>query len=144
MSSTTSSDFGPLMLDSLGRHVIQSIGANTLTIDQLADVHIVPPLLNGQILQWDATNSWWTNVDISLATSGWIENTISLSGTGAQTSFTIPHGFTGTPTKVFIEGNSIDANDDFSWSVDTNNITITYTFPPPSGTNNLLFYYRVS
>lgn len=70
------------------------------------------------------------------------------SGDAVKTVFQIPHNYTSTPpqapSNVYVAANSSDAMAPFSWSVDAQYITVTYDFPPPSGLNNLAFYYRVS
>jgi len=137
-----STDFEVLSLDGPTRYP-KSLSSVT-TVSNLADVNIIDPLVDGQVLQ--LVNGKWTNVDPSSLASGSavIQGFATANGTGFTTVFAIAHGFGSTPSTVFIEGNSQDAEDNFTWSVDATNITVTYAFPPPAGTNNLSFYYRVS
>jgi|SRR5215212_611538 len=140
-SSMTSQDFDALLLDG-PRKSIQGLGPSVTSLAELTDVNIIEPLVEGQILK--LVSGKWTNVDPQLLSNNIIEGTAVRDGTGYTTTFVIAHGFGSTPSTVFIEGNSQDAEDNFTWSVNATNITIEYAFPPPAGTGNVSFYYRVS
>jgi nitrous oxidase accessory protein NosD len=68
--------------------------------------------------------------------------TATFSGNGTQTIFTIPHGLATTPKTVIVTPGSADAIGNFYVTVDATNITVTYTTAPPSGTNNIILYWR--
>jgi parallel beta-helix repeat protein len=68
--------------------------------------------------------------------------TATFSGTGAQTTFTIPHGCSSTPTYCEIGAKSTDAKGDKYWSVDQTNITVTFGTAPPAGTNNVVLSWK--
>jgi hypothetical protein len=139
----SSSDFDSVRLSLTPSYSQLMAGtSNVVKLSDLSDVQITDPLLEGQILK--LINGKWTNVDPQLLTNNIIEGIVERSGTGYTTTFVIPHGFGSIPSTVFIEGNSQDAEDNFTWSVDATNITIEYVIAPPAGTNNLSFYYRVS
>lgn len=59
------------------------------------------------------------------------------SGNGSTTAFNIAHGCFGTPVDYDARPISGDAFGPYTLSIGSTNITITYTFPPPGGTNNL-------
>jgi hypothetical protein len=141
MSVFTSSDYDVLRVD-LGPSRPASLGPSITSIRDLTDVLINEPLLDGQILK--LVNGKWTNVDPSLASQDYVEGYYQASGNSYTTVFVIPHGFGSTPTHVIVDPQSPEANEDFNVTYDNVNITVEYTFPPPQGTNNLSFYYRVS
>jgi ABC-type Mn2+/Zn2+ transport system permease subunit len=67
------------------------------------------------------------------------------SGTGAKTTFTIAHGLSGYVSANYINvlPATIDAKNNLSSiSVDNTNIVLTYSVAPPSGTNNLVWYWE--
>jgi hypothetical protein len=64
--------------------------------------------------------------------------TATFSGTGTQTTFTIPHGLAGTPKVAVVTAGSNDAKGDFYVTYDATNIIVTYATAPPSGTNNVV------
>lgn len=137
--SFTSSDFDVLRIE---RPLRLAGGASSLP--ELSDVAI-SGLQDGQVLKYIAATGKWTNVDIQAVVSDVVEGTATKQGTGYTTVFQIAHGFGATPTNVFIQGTTPEANEDFTISTDDTYITIEYSFPPPdTGTNNLQFYFRVS
>jgi hypothetical protein len=142
MSVFTSTDFDVLRIDA--KPVTQSLGPSITSIADLTDVQINPPLLDGQILKFIAATGKWTNVDPQLLTNDFIEGYADFSGTSYTTTFQIAHGFGSTPTHYIVDPQTPEADDDFTITVDNIHITLEYTFPPPQGTNNLSFYYRVS
>jgi len=64
--------------------------------------------------------------------------TVTFSGNGSTTTFTIAHGLASTPTKVLVTAGSNAAKGDFYVTADATNITVTYGTAPPSGTNNVV------
>ena len=142
MSVITSQDYSALQIFGSGEP--QSLGPTITSISQLSDVQINEPLLDGQILKYIASTGKWTNVDPQLLTNDFVEGYVDQSGTSYTTVFVIPHGFGSTPTHVIVDPQTPEADEDFNIAVDSVNITLTYEFPPPQGTSNLRFYYRVS
>lgn len=138
----TSADFDVLRIDSGVKVTQQSLGPSITSIAELTDVQINDPLLEGQILK--LVNGKWTNVDPQLISNDFIEGYSTMSGTSYTTTFQIPHGFGTTPTHWIVDPQSPEAQDDYVVTADDVHLTIEYAFPPPSGENNLSFYYRVS
>lgn len=64
------------------------------------------------------------------------------SGDGTSTTFTIAHGLDGTPKYVDVKPGTEDASTDFWLDAGGTNITINYAAAPPSGTNNLSWYWE--
>lgn len=143
MSVITSQDYSALAIFGSDSST-QSLGPSITSLSQLSDVQINEPLLDGQILKYIASTGKWTNVDPQLLTNDFVEGYVDQSGTSYTTVFVIPHGFGSTPTHVIVDPQTPEADEDFNIAVDSVNITLTYEFPPPQGTNNLRFYYRVS
>lgn len=139
----SSSDFDELQLFA-SRKVSLGPSSGVTSIAELYDVHINEPLQDGQILKYIEATGKWTNVDPQLLTGSTVEGYVTRSGTGYTTTFVIAHGFGSAPTHVTVDPQSPEANDDYTIMWDSVNITLEYTFPPPEGTDNLLFYYRVS
>ena len=70
--------------------------------------------------------------------------TVTFSGNGTQTQFTIAHGLAGTPTSVSVTPASNDAKGTFYVTVDATNIYVNYATAPPAGTNNVVLYWSAS
>jgi hypothetical protein len=66
----------------------------------------------------------------------------SQSGDGSATSFTIAHGLSTTPTYVDVTPSTEDAIADHYVTADGTNITINYAAAPPSGTDNLGWWWE--
>jgi len=143
MSVMSSTDFDVLRIFDSGSSR-QALGPSATKLSDLVDVQINEPITDGQILKFIEATGKWTNVDPQLLTNDFIEGYTSFSGTSYSTVFQIAHGFGSTPTHWIVDPQSPDAQDDFTITADSINLTLTYEFPPPQGTNNLLFYYRVS
>lgn len=140
--SLSSADFDILHIEK--RAPIQLLPPSASKLSELKDVELID-LQDGQVLKYIAETQKWKNVDIQAVVSNVVEGTTVKQGTGYSTVFQIAHGFGSTPTNVFIEGTSPEANEDFVMTWDDTFITITYEFPPPNtGTNNLTYYFRVS
>lgn len=69
--------------------------------------------------------------------------TATANGNASTAVFTIAHGLGMTPSYISVQGTSVDTDDDFYFSADATNITVTFAFPPPTGTSNLTFIWRV-
>jgi hypothetical protein len=138
----SSSDFNSLFFD--GKRGVSQLGPIVTSLSELVDVQINDPIQDGQILKYIEATGKWTNVDPQLLTGSTVEGYVTRSGTGYTDTYVIPHGFGSTPTHVTVDPQSPEANDDYTITWDAVNITLNYAFPPPEGTDNLLFYYRVS
>jgi hypothetical protein len=86
------------------------------------------------------------------STSAFTRGKSTQSGNGSSTSFTIAHGLGATPTSaIAFPGSSaaayivgtFGANSQglYVSALDSTNITVTFVSAPPSGTNNLVFYW---
>jgi len=93
------------------------------------------PYMKGNIVHKYSGGAW---VEVLYANSG----TATFNGTGAQTTFTIAHGCSSTPTYCEIGAKSTDAKGDKYWSVDATNITVTFGTAPPVGTNNVVLSWK--
>lgn len=62
------------------------------------------------------------------------------SGTGTATVFNVAHSIGATPTVAMIQCSS--HTNTFTYTADATNIVVTFTTAPPSGTNNVIFYWR--
>jgi hypothetical protein len=92
----------------------------------------------------DDPNNDTIDIAISSSVGGVSKGVKSLSGDGNTKVFTFTHGVSPTPTTAFIQANSNDARGNYIVSVDSTNITVTYAFPPPSGSGNISLYWIVS
>jgi hypothetical protein len=102
-------------------------------------------LARGSANQVLATNSGATDIawtTISSYTEG--KGSSSKNGDASTTTFTIAHGLAGTPTYISVVPNAADADSEYYLTVDATNITINYSFPPPTGTGNLLYFWRAA
>jgi hypothetical protein len=63
------------------------------------------------------------------------------SGNGTQTTFTIPHGLSGTPSSWRVEAGSSDAKGDKYVTADATNLTVVFATAPPAGTNNVVLVW---
>lgn len=140
----SSQDFDVLRIDSAGGVKVQNLGPTITSLSQLTDVQINEPITDGQILKFIESTGKWTNVDPQLLTNDFIEGYQTFSGTSFTTIFQIAHGFGATPTHWIVDPQTPEAQDDFTVTADGIHLNIEYAFPPPAGTNNLMFYYRVS
>lgn len=64
------------------------------------------------------------------------------SANGVTTAFPIPHGLAYTPNYVSVTGLNSQSNSGYVVSVNSTNIVITFTTPPPSGTDNLSWMWE--
>lgn len=99
----------------------------------------------GSALQILRVNSGATDLEwasVSSYTEG--KGTSTKSGDASTTAFTIAHGLGSTPGYFQVSPTSIDANSNFYLTADSTNITLTYAFPPPTGTSNLTYVWRAA
>jgi hypothetical protein len=70
--------------------------------------------------------------------------TASFSGTGSQSTFTIPHTLGNVPDLVTVEPGSTDAMGNYVVTKDGTNLTVVYATPPPGGTQNVKLEWGVN
>lgn len=63
------------------------------------------------------------------------------SGDGSTTVFNIAHGLGSNPTYAFVDCSSHAIGRTFT--TDATNIVVTFASAPPTGTNNVIIYWRV-
>ena len=66
----------------------------------------------------------------------------TFSGDGSTTTFNIPHGLLSAPSVYNVSPLTPDADAPRTVTADASNIIITYSTAPPSGTDNLKFYWE--
>jgi hypothetical protein len=95
-----------------------------------------------QVLQVNsgATALQWATISSYTEAKG----STTKSGDASTTAFTQAHGLGGTPTWFGITPTSADADSEFVRTADGTNLTITYPFPPPTGTSNLTYVWRAA
>lgn len=64
------------------------------------------------------------------------------SGNGSTTVFNIAHGLYAAPLYADAKPYTTDSLGSFTTTSDATNVILTYSVPPPSGTNNLRWYWR--
>ena len=65
----------------------------------------------------------------------------TFSGDGTTKDFGVAHNWGEVPTAVFVTPASPDASGSFWVEVDATNLIVHYNTAPPSGTNNVKFFY---
>lgn len=68
-------------------------------------------------------------------------NIATFSGDGTTKDFGITHNWGEVPTAVFVTPASPDASGSFWVEVDATNLIVHYNTAPPSGTDNVKFFY---
>lgn len=94
----------------------------------------------GTALQVLRTNSGATDVEWASLDSERLGKATA-SGNATNNSFTITHGLASNPTYAWVNCSSL--HEDFTYTTDSTNITVTFATPPPTGTNNVIIYWRV-
>jgi hypothetical protein len=82
-----------------------------------------------------ATDIAWTSLNSERT------GTATASGNGSAVTFTIAHGLGSVPYMALIQCSSHAL--DFTYTYDATNITVVFASAPPSGTNNVIFQWRV-
>lgn len=107
--------------------------------------------VSGEIDVSNRTPAIYSNSEAVIGNGGTEPSVVSIdnkgtetqSGDGTAKTFTISHGLPGTPNYAEVNPSSEDASTDFYVSnVTSSNIEITYDAAPPSGTDNLSWYWR--
>jgi hypothetical protein len=103
------------------------------SVNALSDV-TVSGVANNEVLRYNSGTSQWVNVAQVVGGGGVSVTTESFNGTGAQTAYTLTT--TGiTNNNVIVSVNGIVQRPVGAYSVSGQ--TLTFTAPPPTGTNNI-------
>ena len=99
----------------------------------------IPDPITGPVLNTGSGNKFIDNINYKTYNSG----VATFSGDGSTTEFKIEHGLVSTPSKYSVVPLSSDAMSySFTVTVNSTHIIITYDTAPPSGTDNLKFYWE--
>jgi hypothetical protein len=82
-----------------------------------------------------ATDIEWASVDTER------KGKAVASGNASNIVFTIAHGLGSNPTYAWINCSSL--TETFTYTTDATNISVTFATPPPTGTSNVVIYWRV-
>jgi hypothetical protein len=120
---------------------------NTITATSIAAGSILKAngtkydsLARGTSLQVLRVNSGGTDIEYASLDSE-ITGKATASGNASTTVFNIAHGLGSTPGYAFVDCSSHTIAR--TWTVDGTNIVVTFASAPPSGTNNVIIYWRV-
>lgn len=103
-----------------------------LTINEVI-VDIATPAVLHKFLVWDGAKY----------TPGTINSgTLATNGNGVLTSFTVTHGFGSSPSNIQITPIKADSVGGYVSAKNSTTFTITFATAPPSGTNNVNFYWQ--
>lgn len=94
----------------------------------------------GTSLQVLRTNSGATNIEWASLENETVGKAVA-SGDNFSTVFNIAHGLGSPPSYTFIDCSSLSIPRTFA--VDSTNIVVDFDSAPPSGTNNVVIYWRV-
>ena len=97
-------------------------------------------LARGTALQVLRVNSGATDIQWATLDSERVGKSTA-SGNASTTVFNIAHGLGSIPTYTFIVCSSLTNTN--TYTVDATNIVVTFATAPPSGTNNVIIYWRV-
>jgi hypothetical protein len=87
----------------------------------------------------DGTGVWSVPAGTGGSATPLAKGTATKSGNSSTTVFTIAHGMSSTPVFAAVIPTSTDALGSYVTTFDATNITITYSVPPATATNNLTF-----
>jgi trimeric autotransporter adhesin len=87
----------------------------------------------------DGTGVWSVPSGTGGSATPLAKGTATKSGNSSTTVFTIAHGMSSTPVFAAVIPTSTDALGSYVTTFDATNITITYSVPPATATNNLTF-----
>lgn len=94
----------------------------------------------GTSLQILRTNSGATDIEWAALDNERVGKSVA-SGNNTTTIFNIAHGVGANPTYAFAQCSSLVNT--FTYVTNSTNIVVTFTTAPPSGTNNVIIYWRV-
>lgn len=113
--------------------IIKHNGTKYVRFAKGTSLQVLRVASGGADLEWASISSY---------TEG--KGTSSKNGDASTTAFTIAHGLGSTPGYFTVNATSQDADSEFYLTADATNITITYSFPPPTGTGNLTYVWRAA
>lgn len=94
----------------------------------------------GTALQVPRVNPAGTDVEWSTLDSERVGKSTA-SGNNSTAIFNIAHGLGATPTYAWVQCSSLINT--FTFTLTSTNIVVTFTTAPPSGSNNVIIYWRV-
>jgi hypothetical protein len=94
----------------------------------------------GTGLQVLRTNSGATDIEWATLDNERVGKSTA-SGNASTTVFNIAHGVGANPTYAFVNCSSLVNT--FTYVTNSTNIVVTFTTAPPTGTNNVIIYWRV-
>ncbi len=94
----------------------------------------------GTALQVIRTNSGATDIEWASLDSEKVGKH-QANGDNSTTVFNIAHGLGATPTYAFAQCSSL--TNTYTYTTTSTNIVVTFSTAPPSGTNNVVIYWRV-
>jgi len=128
LSSNTINDTSAAIGD-----LIKHNGTKYVRFAKGSSLQVLRVASGGGDLEWASISSY---------TEG--KGTATKSGDATATTFTIPHGLGSTPGFYTVQATSADGDSDYYLTIDATNITVNYSFPPPSGTSNLTYVWRAA
>ena len=113
--------------------IIKHNGTKYVRFAKGTSLQVLRVASGGADLEWATISSY---------TEG--KGTSSKNGDASATTFTIAHGLGSTPGYYTVSPTSQDADSEFYLTADATNITLNYSFPPPTGTGNLTYVWRAA
>lgn len=86
----------------------------------------------------------------SLVTKRYVDSLTSVggeaffNGNAINTTFSIPHGLSGTPTKISVNAGSVDGSNFDYITKNATHIVVVYDTAPPAGVNNISLHWTAS
>ena len=112
--------------------VVSSVG--TITVPEKGQIYF--DSTNAEFSGYDG--SQWINISNKIITGTAIK-----SSTGAGLVYTIAHGLANMPSYYNVQATSSAAANISYITADATNISVHYTVPPPTGTNNLSWNWQI-
>ena len=112
--------------------VVSSVG--TITVPEKGQIYF--DSTNAEFSGYDG--SQWINISNKIITGTAIK-----SSTGAGLVYTIAHGLANMPSYYNVQATSSAAANISYITADATNISVYYTAPPPTGTNNLSWNWEI-
>lgn len=113
--------------------IIKHNGTRYVKMAKGTQLQVLRVASGGADLEWASISAYTEN-----------KGTATKDGDGTTTAFSFAHGAGGTPGWFSVTPTSADAASDFSVTAGATDLTVTYTFPPPTGTSNLTFAFRAT
>lgn len=113
--------------------IIKHNGTSYVRYAKGTSLQVLRVASGGGDLEWATISSYTENKGSS-----------TKSGDATTVTFTIAHGLGSTPSYFNVQPTSSDADSEFYCTADATNITLTYPFPPPTGSSNLTYVWRAT